>query len=152
MNNLTELYKQWRGEAPASVEKLAGAGSNRQYYRFADSDGKTVIGVVGTSREEDHAFISLARHFTLRKLPVPEVLAVSDDEMRYLQTDLGHVSLFDAIKGGREAGGRYNQREWNRCSKRFASSPIFKSVVPADWISASVIRSRNLMRTACSSI
>ena len=111
MNNLTELYKQWRGEAPASVEKLAGAGSNRQYYRFADSDGKTVIGVVGTSREEDHAFISLARHFTLRKLPVPEVLAVSDDEMRYLQTDLGHVSLFDAIKGGREAGGRYNQRE-----------------------------------------
>ena len=111
MNNLTELYKQWRGEAPASVEKLAGAGSNRQYYRFADGDGKTVIGVVGTSREEDHAFISLARHFTLRKLPVPEVLAVSDDEMRYLQTDLGHVSLFDAIKGGREAGGRYNQRE-----------------------------------------
>ena len=112
MNNLTELYKQWRGEAPASVEKLAGAGSNRQYYRFADGDGKTVIGVVGTSREEDHAFISLARHFTLRKLPVPEVLAVSDDEMRYLQTDLGNVSLFDAIKGGREAGGRYNQ--WER--------------------------------------
>ncbi|MDY5321566.1 MAG: phosphotransferase, partial [Prevotella sp.] len=111
MNKLTELYRQWRGEAPARVEKLAGAGSNRQYYRLADAEGHSVIGVVGTSREEDHAFVSLARHFTLRKLPVPEVLAVSDDEMRYLQTDLGHVSLFDAIKGGREAGGRYNRRE-----------------------------------------
>ena len=123
MNNLTELYKQWRGEAPASAEKLAGAGSNRQYYRFADGDGKTVIGVVGTSREEDHAFISLARHFTLRKLPVPEVLAVSDDEMRYLQTDLGHVSLFDAIKGGREAGGRYNQRERQLLLKTISELP-----------------------------
>lgn len=111
MNNLVALYKQWSGHTPASVEKLAGAGSNRQYYRFTDSAGNTVIGVVGTSREEDHAFISLARHFTLRKLPVPEVLAVSDDEMRYLQTDLGHTSLFDAIKGGREAGGRYNRKE-----------------------------------------
>lgn len=45
------------------------------------------------------------------KLPVPRVLAASDDELRYLQEDLGQVSLFDAIRGGREAGGRYNQRE-----------------------------------------
>ena len=44
-------------------------------------------------------------------MPVPEILAASDDEMRYLQTDLGHVSLFDAIQGGREAGGRYNLKE-----------------------------------------
>ena len=42
---------------------------------------------------------------------MPEILAASDDEMRYLQTDLGHVSLFDAIQGGREAGGRYNLKE-----------------------------------------
>jgi hypothetical protein len=42
---------------------------------------------------------------------VPEVLAVSDDELRYLQTDLGQVSLFDAIRGGREAGGRYTLAE-----------------------------------------
>ena len=30
---------------------------------------------------------------------------------RYLQTDLGTVSLFDAIRGGREAGGRYTLKE-----------------------------------------
>ena len=42
---------------------------------------------------------------------VPQVLAVSDDGLRYLQTDLGSVSLFDAVRGGREAGGRYNLEE-----------------------------------------
>ncbi|MBQ8657158.1 MAG: phosphotransferase, partial [Prevotella sp.] len=56
-------------------------------------------------------FIYLARHFASCHLPVPQVLAVSDDEMCYLQTDLGAVSLFDALKGGREAGGRYNVEE-----------------------------------------
>jgi aminoglycoside/choline kinase family phosphotransferase len=90
---------------------LAGAGSNRQYYRLTDEDGQSVIGCIGTSRDENHAFVYLARHFTKRQLPVPEVLAVSDDELRYLQTDLGTVSLFDAIRGGREAGGRYTLAE-----------------------------------------
>ena len=42
---------------------------------------------------------------------MPHILAQSDDGLRYLQSDLGSTSLFDAIRGGREAGGRYNQRE-----------------------------------------
>lgn len=111
MHQLLQLYTSWAGGAPASVEKLAGAGSNRAYYRLTGSDGRTVIGVVGTSRDENHAFVTIDRHFVHRRLPVPEVLAVSDDEMRYIQTDLGHTSLFDAIRGGREAGGRYNLAE-----------------------------------------
>ena len=111
MKQLTELYRQWQGAEPVSVEIMPGAGSNRAYYRITGSDGQSVVGVVGTSRDEDHAFIALARHFAKRKLPVPQVLAVSDDELRYLQQDLGSRSLFDAIRGGREAGGRYNQQE-----------------------------------------
>ena len=111
MANLKELYIQWRGTEPAKMEKIEGSGSNREYYRLYDADGHTVIGVIGTSRDEDHAFIYLSRHFEQRKLPVPHVLAVSEDEMCYLQTDLGNTSLFDAIKGGRMAGGRYNEHE-----------------------------------------
>ena len=42
---------------------------------------------------------------------MPHILAQSADGLRYLQTDLGSTSLFDAIRGGREAGGRYNQHE-----------------------------------------
>ena len=111
MEKLLSLYESWAGCKPANVEMLAGQGSNREYYRFTNTDDSTVIGVIGTSRDEDHAFIYLAQHFCKRQLPVPEVLAVSDDELRYLQTDLGQVSLFDAIRGGREAGGRYNAEE-----------------------------------------
>ena len=97
MEKLIDLYKKWAGKEPADVIKLAGQGSNRQYFRIIGHDGDTVIGVIGTSRDEDHAFVYLAQHFQLRQLPVPQILAVSDDELCYLQTDLGGTSLFDAI-------------------------------------------------------
>lgn len=111
MQQLKELYIEWKGCEPSTMEKLPGAGSNREYYRMTDGEGNSIIGCIGTSQEENHAFLSLARHFTKRKLPVPHVLAESDDEMRYLQEDLGSTSLFDAIKGGRDAGGRYTLKE-----------------------------------------
>ncbi|WP_027454150.1 phosphotransferase [Segatella baroniae] len=123
MEKLVELFEQWSGKKPARVEQLAGQGSNRQYYRMFDDDGHSVIGVVGTSRDEDHAFVYLTRHFTKRQLPVPKILAVSADELRYIQTDLGGVSLFDAIRGGREAGGRYNQKEYELLLKTIRELP-----------------------------
>lgn len=108
MDGLKMLYRTWCGEEPNHVERLAGAGSNREYYRLSAPVGSampaTVIGCVGTSREENHAFITLARHFAEKILPVPEILAVSNDELRYLQTDLGSVSLFDALQKGRAEG------------------------------------------------
>ena len=61
--NILQLYRQWAGSDPVSVTALPGAGSNRKYYRFTDKDGATVVGVVGTSRDEDDAFISLSNHF-----------------------------------------------------------------------------------------
>lgn len=117
MEQLRELYRQWSGVEPAHVEQLAGAGSNRVYYRLtAPADSalsipREVIGCVGTSRDENRAFIALSRHFSEKKLPVPEIFAVSDDESRYLQTDLGATSLFDALKKGREGGGQYDETE-----------------------------------------
>ena len=115
--------------------QLAGAGSNRQYFRFTGHQGKTVIGVIGNSQDENHAFISLDRHFCLCKLPVPQVLAVSDDEMRYLQTDLGDTSLFDAIKGGREAGGRYNLAEKELLMRTIRELPNIqvRGALGLDW-------------------
>ncbi len=111
MKRLTELFLKTRGEEPELIEKMPGAGSNREYYRLTAKDGSSVIGVIGTSKEENQSFIYLSQHFRLRKLPVPEVYCVSGDGMCYLQQDLGNRSLFDAIKGGREAGGRYNEAE-----------------------------------------
>lgn len=126
MEKLTALYIQYKGEEPAEIEKIPGAGSNRQYYRFIGKDGESVVGVIGTSRDENHAFIYLDRHFQLRQLPVPHILAVSEDELCYLQTDLGYTSLFDAIRGGREAGGRYNQNEQQLLIKTIRALPNFQ--------------------------
>ena len=111
MQKLVELYQQWSGAAPQNVAKLPVAGSNREYYRLTDSQGRSVVGCIGTSRDENHAFVYLCKHFSKCQLPVPEMLAVSDDELRYIESDLGSISLFDAIRGGREAGGRYTLKE-----------------------------------------
>ena len=111
MEKLVELYDMWHNSMPVNTVRLAGAGSNRAYYRLFDEEGNSVVGVVGTSRDENHAFIYLSEHFTKRQLPVPQILAVSDDGLRYLLTDLGEVSLFDCIRGGLVAGGRYNLDE-----------------------------------------
>ena len=80
MQQLINLYIKWKGHEPKDIEKLQGQGSNRQYFRLWDADGSRVIGVIGTSRDENHAFIYLARHFATRKLPEPKIIAVSDDE------------------------------------------------------------------------
>ena len=126
MQKLLDLYRSWSGSEPLGVERLPGAGSNREYYRFTCADGKTVIGAIGTSRDENHAFIYLTRHFGQCQLSVPKVLAVSNDELRYLQTDLGRVSLFDAIAGGREAGGRYTLKEQTLLKRTIRELPKFQ--------------------------
>jgi aminoglycoside/choline kinase family phosphotransferase len=46
----------------------------------------------------------MAQQFLEKGLSVPKVLAVSDDEMNYVQQDLGNVLLFDYIAEGRKTG------------------------------------------------
>ncbi|MDE6090994.1 MAG: phosphotransferase [Duncaniella sp.] len=90
---LKDLYEKKFGVSPSEVERLTPAGSNRQYFRLKGCP--TVVGVIGCSKEENDAFIYLARHFRSKGLPVPEVFAVSEDSLAYLQEDLGDRSLFD---------------------------------------------------------
>ena len=126
MEELKKLYKESTGLDVADVEAIPGAGSNRKYYRLKGADGSTLIGAVGTSRDENHAFCYLAKHFTEAGLPVPQVIAESKDGLRYLQADLGNQSLFDALKGGREAGGRYNAHERELLRKTIAALPAMQ--------------------------
>ena len=76
---------------------LKQQGSNRIYTREIDADGRSVIRVVGTNRDENRAFIYMARHFHALGLPVPELYEVSEDEMTYTQEDLGDTILFDHL-------------------------------------------------------
>lgn len=97
-----KLYFDKFGVEPLSVVRLSGAGSNRVYYRL-NGAAKSVIGVVGTSVEENRAFVALARAFKDSGIAVPEVLAVSDDGLCYLQADLGDVTLYDSMRSSRES-------------------------------------------------
>ena len=126
MEQLTALYKAFVGFAPKSVEPLTGSGSNRQYYRFTSDVGRSLIGVIGTSYEENEAFITLAQHFEAKGLPVPLVLAISVDKMRYLQQDLGSRSLFDALRPAREAGGNYGETEKELLRRTITQLPRFQ--------------------------
>lgn len=96
---IANLYAGLTGSMPTAIEDLPLSGSNRRYYRLHGST--PIIGVIGTSREENEAFIYLDRHFRSKGLRVPEVVAVSNDHMAYLQEDLGDSLLFNEIEKGR---------------------------------------------------
>ena len=100
--NLKNLYNQYTGYNAEGITELPSSGSNRRYFRL--NGKKVLIGVSGTSKEENEAFIYMSEHFRQKGLPVPEVYSVSDDRSMYLQEDLGDTLLFDAIEKGRSTG------------------------------------------------
>ena len=101
---LKELLLQYACCEPVSVIKLTADGSNRVYYRFTFVNADTVVGVEGTNPDENRAFFSIGHHLKDAGLPVPEILAVSDDGMCYLIQDLGDDSLFMVMGSARENG------------------------------------------------
>ena len=125
MQRLISLYKNLYAAEPASVEPITGSGSPRQYYRMSDQSGRSVIGTIGTSLEENRAFIGLTRHFEACGLPVPHLLAVSPDQMAYLQADLGSTSLYQAVSQGRESGS-YSPAEQQLLRQAIAVLPRFQ--------------------------
>ncbi|MBO6097255.1 MAG: phosphotransferase, partial [Bacteroidales bacterium] len=103
MNRLKPLFESYTGQELAQVQELPSSGSHRRYFRL--SGGKvTLIGVIGTSLEENRAFITISKHFREKGLHVPAVLAVSPDGYSYIQEDLGDKILFDMVSQGRESG------------------------------------------------
>ncbi len=103
--SLSQLFFEATGKKAGEQTALTASGSNRRYYRIESEDKSvSLIGVQGTSREENHAFLYMAELFLEKGLNVPRVLAASDDEMCYVQQDLGNTLLFDYIAEGRKTG------------------------------------------------
>ena len=97
--NLQKLYQQYTGVPAEEIIEMPASGSNRRYFRLKGT--QSLIGVYGTSVEENEAFLYMAEHFKKKNLPVPQVLCVSEDKFFYLQEDLGDTLLFHAIEKGR---------------------------------------------------
>lgn len=123
MDRLKALYHQLYDSEPITT-LITGSGSPRQYYRMTDKN-HSVIGTIGTSQEENRAFIGLTNHFKSKGLSVPHILGVSQDGMAYIQSDLGSTSLYDAISQGRDSG-HYTAGEQTMLHKAMAMLPRFQ--------------------------
>lgn len=108
-NPLEELFLSYSGQSAESCVKLSPSGSRRSYYRLCGAVG-SLIGVQGTDKDENRAFISIASHLKSKGIAVPEVLAVSEDGMCYLQSDLGDTLLYDVLSESRNRG-EYGEEE-----------------------------------------
>lgn len=121
LDALNILFNKVTGALPQSVVKLTGDGSNRVYYRLS-GDGCSFIGAVGTSQKENKAFVSFADNFRECGINAPEVLAVSDDGLCYLQQDLGDESLFARMKASRDEG-YFSRQDTDALCKVMAQLP-----------------------------
>ena len=126
MQQLTELFRKTYHAEPLCTKQIAKAGSNRVYVRLWLDECKTVVGVIGQSKAENDCFVYLSRHFEEKHLPVPHVIAVSEDGMRYLQTDLGSIALYDALKPSRENDYRYTEQDAALLEKTIRLLPHFQ--------------------------
>lgn len=114
MKRLSSLYNEYFGCCPENVSVITGSASNRSYYRLVSEAG-ACIGVIGTDRDENDAFVTLARHFSSKGIPVPEIYSVSDDGMVYIQEDLGCLSLYDMLLAARSGKTSWEEMESLLC-------------------------------------
>ena len=83
-----------------TVSALPLSGSARRYFRITGG-GMNVIGAFNPDARENIAFIEFSRHFRSKGLSVPEIYQVSDDNLYYLEEDLGDTTLYGfASKAG----------------------------------------------------
>ncbi|HWR32790.1 MAG TPA: RNase adapter RapZ [Chitinophagaceae bacterium] len=97
IERISSLYNQWKGLNPLSVDVLPQSGSERRYFRLQGKND-SVIGTYGANIKENETFFYFSRHFKNRQLAVPEIYAVSDNKMFYLQEDFGDVSLLNRLE------------------------------------------------------
>ncbi|MCL2649442.1 MAG: phosphotransferase [Candidatus Azobacteroides sp.] len=133
MDKLSNLFEQYTGKIPEKVIPIASSGSNRKYFRLSGNN-ISLIGIEGTSVEENKAFIALSKHFKEQGLNVPQVVVVSSDNMLYFQEDLGDISLFDSIENGRKTG-EFSEREKELLKQTISYLPDvqFKGIKKLDF-------------------
>lgn len=114
MERLSILYRAKFGCAPIDVIPITGSASNRRYFRLSSPQGRC-IGVIGRDVAENRAFISLADHFRQKGINVPEVFAVSEDSMHYIQEDLGDDILYERYRKAMISGKDVEETERLLC-------------------------------------
>lgn len=83
---------------PDRITALAGAGSDRQYFRLI-FPGRTVIGTWSENTEENEAFFYLTDTLRAGGAAVPGVIAIDRSRTVYLQEDCGSRDAYSMLTG-----------------------------------------------------
>lgn len=94
---VSQLYTQWAGAEPTSIDLLPESGSERRYFRLHGPKG-IVIATYGENIRENETFQYFTEHFNQKELPVPAFLIFSADKRCYLQSDKGDASLLSVLE------------------------------------------------------
>lgn len=97
IDSVKNLYTEWKGVEPRSIDVLPISGSERRYFRV-HGDDKSVIATYGANIKENESFIYFSENFHKKGLSVPAIYAVSSDRAYYLQEDFGDVSLLSRLE------------------------------------------------------
>ncbi|HMQ68212.1 MAG TPA: phosphotransferase [Ignavibacteria bacterium] len=96
LNTFQELCFNNFGNGIDNISNLKADASERKIYRIS-SGNNTYIGIFNENPDENNAFINFSRSFRNSNFNVPEIYAVSEDKLFYIEEDLGNSTLFKHI-------------------------------------------------------
>ena len=135
---LKKLYCTYTGHEPEAIEELPSSGSNRRYFRLTGTP--TLIGVSGTSLEENQAFLYMADHFRKKGLPVPQVVAKSDNFI-YRKT---WETLSYSMPSKKDARPVFLMKKKSSfCAKQCTCCQPYSSPVQTEWTSHIATHNQN---------
>ncbi len=97
LKHIKNLYKLIHSVEWDQISKIPQSGGDRIYFRITQGN-QSWIATYNLNIKENETFIYFSEHFTSKGLPVPKVLAISEDKSIYIQADLGNVSLLEVLE------------------------------------------------------
>jgi len=97
LNHIKNLYQTIHSTPWDQIHKIPQSGGDRIYFRIMQGE-QSWIATYNLNIKENETFIYFAAHFSAKNMPVPKVLAISEDKSIYIQSDLGNVSLLEVLE------------------------------------------------------
>ncbi len=97
IKHINNLYTTIHPVSWDEIAKIPQSGGDRMYFRITQG-GNSWIATYNNNIKENETFIYFSTHFGKKDLPVPKVLAISEDKQYYIQEDVGAVSLLEVLE------------------------------------------------------
>lgn len=97
IRHIETLFTNYKGHPADSIEVLPPSGSDRRYFRIY-SGNESFIATHNSNVRENSTFFAFSSTFATAGCPVPAILAFSEDQTIYIQSDLGKTSLLNELE------------------------------------------------------